>query len=441
MKKRETFLPFALPELGKAELDAVADVIASGWLTTGPKAKRFEEEFAHYVSAKFAVAVNSCTAAMHLSLEASGVKAGDFIITTPYTFAATAEVIRYFDATPVFVDVEPDTLNLDPNRFADTIQELESCLTEGGRPDSPSVARALGDCRGLRTSGSGVGRRPQIKAVIPVHLAGQPCDMDAIAAIANQHHLAILEDAAHACSASYRGRPIGCAMASNLPWAACFSFYATKTLATGEGGMITTDSAEWADRFRIMSLHGISKDAWKRYTADGTWYYEITAPGYKYNMPDLMAAIGLAQLAKVDCMRQRREEIARQYNEALGDYPEVEIPTTRAGIGHAWHLYMLRLNEEALGFGRDEFVAHLKTRNISSSVHFIPLHIHPYYRSTYGYEPDDLPIAYREYRREVSLPIYSKMTDDDVQSVIDAVTDILRNCRREYSQCARSTAV
>ena len=323
MKRRETFLPFTLPEVGKAELDAVADVIASGWLTTGPKAKLFEEQFARYVGAKFAVAVNSCTAAMHLSLEASGVAAGDFVITTPYTFAATAEVIRYFDAIPVFVDVEPDTLNLDPKRLAETIQELQSCLFDGRRPESPAVVRALGDSRRLGTTTRNelrAGRPPLVKAVIPVHLAGHPCDMDAIAAIANQHHLAILEDAAHACSASYKGRPIGSAMAPDIPWAASFSFYATKTLATGEGGMITTDSAEWADRLRIMSLHGISKDAWKRYTAEGNWYYEITAPGYKYNMPDLMAAIGLAQLTKVDNMRQRREEIARQYNEAFAPY-------------------------------------------------------------------------------------------------------------------------
>src|SRR5262245_36970429 len=244
MNRRQKLLPFALPDVGQAELDEVADVIASGWLTTGPKAKLFEEQFARYVGAKFAVAVNSCTAAMHLSLEAAGIGAGDFVITTPYTFAATAEVIRYFDAIPVFVDVEPDTLNLAPKSFADTVQELQACLTDGRRPESPAVSRALGDSRRpVQAPGhhASAGRRPQIKAVIPVHIAGHPCDMDAIAAIAGQHNLAVLEDAAHACSASYKDRPVGRAIAPDLPWTASFSFYATKTLATGEGGMITTD--------------------------------------------------------------------------------------------------------------------------------------------------------------------------------------------------------
>ncbi len=270
-------------------------------------------------------------------------------------------------------------------------------------------------------------------------MAGHPCDMQAIAAIARDHDLAILEDAAHACSASDNGRRIGSAAAPNIPWTASFSFYATKTLATGEGGMITTDNEEWADRLRMMSLHGISKDAWKRYTAEGSWYYEITAPGYKYNMPDVLAAIGLAQLAKVDAMRVRREEIARRYNAAFGDCPEVEIPTVHAHVAHAWHLYMLRLNQRPLRLDRDQFIVGLKQRNIGSSVHFIPLHLHPYYRSTYGYEPDDFPVAFREYRREVSLPIYSSMTDLDVQSVIDAVTDILRTYRTGYSRCVPST--
>jgi dTDP-4-amino-4,6-dideoxygalactose transaminase len=439
MKRRDAMLPFALPEVGKEEMEAVAEVIASGWLTTGPKTKLFEQQFARYVGARFAVAVNSCTAAMHLSLEACGVGAGDFVITTPYTFAATAEVIRYFDAIPVFVDVEPDTLNLSPKAFAATVQELQSCLMDGRRPETPAVARALGGSPG----GRGLSRteRPaRIRAVIPVHMAGHPCDMDAITDIARQHDLAVLEDAAHACSAAYKGRPVGSAVAGDVPWAASFSFYATKTLATGEGGMITTDSEEWADRLRVMSLHGISKDAWKRYTAEGSWYYEITAPGFKYNMADLIAAVGLVQLRKVDRMRQRREEIANRYNEAFAPYAELEIPTLRDGIGHAWHLYMLRLNDDASGLGRDQFITRLKDRQVSSSVHFIPLHIHPYYRSTYGYQPDDLPVAVREYKREVSLPIYSGMTDVDVQSVIDAVVDILHSHRTEFSQCAPSTS-
>jgi dTDP-4-amino-4,6-dideoxygalactose transaminase len=434
MIKRTTLLPFALPELGEAELNEVKEVLESGWITTGPKAQLFEQEFARYVGAKFAVAVNSCTAAMHLSLEAIGLRAGDFVVTTPYTFAATAEVIRYFDAVPVFVDVEPDTLNIDPSCLIQTIEDLEGCLVEGRKARMPAVARALGEELPITRSRPATRRRRgALKAVIPVHIAGHPCEMDVITAIAEEHALAVIEDAAHACSASFRGRPVGSEMAAGISWAACFSFYATKTLATGEGGMVTTDSGDCAERIRVMSLHGISKDAWKRYTAEGSWYYEIMAPGYKYNMPDIIAAIGLAQLRKVDTMRQRREEIARRYNEAFAKYSEVETPTVREHVGHAWHLYMLRLNANSLAIGRDEFIQNLKHCNVSSSVHFIPLHVHPYYQATYGYQQEDLPVAFREYRREISLPIYSKMADLDVQSVIDAVTDILRKFRTQSS--------
>ena len=433
--KRTTPLPFALPDLGDDELREISEVLKSGWITTGLKAQLFEREFAAYAGAKYAVAVNSCTAAMHLALEAIGLEAGDFVLTTPYTFAATAEVIRYFDAVPVFVDVEPDTLNIDPSCLIRTIEDLERCLRDGCKATSPAVARALGESLtpppGRRPSARR--RRGALKAVIPVHMAGHPCEMDAITAIAQKHGLAVVEDAAHACSASFKGRAVGSEMAAGVPWATCFSFYATKTLATGEGGMVTTDNEEWADRIRMMSLHGISKDAWKRYTAEGSWYYEVTAPGYKYNMPDILAGIGLAQLRKVDTMRQRRVEIARRYNEAFASCPEIETPTVRDHVGHAWHLYMLRLNGDSLSIGRDEFIVNLKKRNIGSSVHFIPLHVQPYYQDNYGYQPEDLPVALREYRREISLPIYSKMTDSDVQSVIDAVADIIDEFSTESS--------
>jgi len=437
MTNRPTLLPFALPELGEAELNEIKEVLDSGWITTGPKAHQFEQEFARTVGAKFAVAVNSCTAAMHLSLEAVGLQAGDYVLTTPYTFAATAEVIRYFDAVPLFVDVEPDTLNIDPAGLGRTIEDLERCLRTGRDARMPAVARAVGAGGRTRIAGSRSTTRRRrggaLKAMIPVHIAGHPCEMDAISAIAKEHGLAVVEDAAHACSASFKGRPIGSQMGAGLPWAACFSFYATKTLATGEGGMVTTESEEWAERIRVMSLHGISKDAWNRYTAEGSWYYEIMAPGYKYNMPDIIAALGLAQLRKVDAMRQRRVEIARRYSEAFAECPEIETPAVRAHVDHAWHLYMLRLNADLLTIGRDDFILNLKKRNISSSVHFIPLHIHPYYHATYGYQPEDLPVAVREYGREISLPIYSKMSDADVQSVVDAVTDILREFRAKSS--------
>lgn len=398
-------------------MDEVRQVLQSGWLTTGPKVQRFEREFADYVGARFAVSVNSCTAAMHLSLEAAGLRAGDLVLTTPYTFAATAEVIRYFDAVPVFVDVTPDVLNIDPRCLRETLDDLDRCLSTGGAARLPAVARALGHA-GARHTGLPDRR---VKAVIPVHIAGHPCDMDAINGIAQEYGLAVIEDAAHACSASYHGKLIGSQMAEGVWSAACFSFYATKTLATGEGGMVTTDNADIADRIRLMSLHGISKDAWKRYTSEGSWYYEILAPGYKYNMPDIIAAIGLAQLRKVEAMRERREEIARRYNQAFAQYPAVQIPTVGERVSHAWHLYMLRLNGSALSVTREHVISDLQRRNIGVSVHFIPLHVQPYYQTTYGYQPEDMPVAFREYGREVSLPIYSKMTDFDVESVIDAV--------------------
>ena len=434
MTKRKSLLPFALPDLGEPEFAGIKETLESGWITTGSKAHQFEREFAAYVGAKFAVAVNSCTAAMHLALEAAGLQAGDCVITTPYTFAATAEVIRYFNAIPVFVDVQRDTLNMSPVALSETIEDLQRCLAGQEAPRTTAVARALGP--------NWRNQRSAVKAIIPVHMAGHSCDMDDIMAIARQHSLAVIEDAAHACSASLKSRPIGGAPAGlgdREPWAACFSFYATKTLTTGEGGMITTNSEAWADRCRVMSLHGISKDAWKRYSAEGTWYYEITAPGYKYNMPDIPAAMGLAQLRKVDAMRQRREEIARRYDEAFAGCPEIETPTVRSDVGHAWHLYMIRLCGELLEGGRDSFIVRLKERNISSSVHFIPLHVHPYYQATYGYEAEDFPVAFQEYQREISLPIYSKMTDSDVEDVIDAVHDVLRDFRAtaDYAYAGR----
>ncbi|MEW5956398.1 MAG: DegT/DnrJ/EryC1/StrS family aminotransferase [Chloroflexota bacterium] len=432
---RDTFLPFALPDTDDSEINAIAEAIHCGWITTGPKARQFEAEFAAHVGAKHAIAVNSCTAAMHLALEAAGLRHGDLVLTTPYTFAATAEVIRYFNATPVFVDVEPDTLNIDPVQLRQ------------------AVATLIGEHQSLTATGRvNGGRRPAIggrlKAIIPVHLAGLPVELDAIYDLAGQYNLAVIEDAAHAFPAKYKGRFIGSALtADHGPqtavkttaddrlttaegalsavsgrWSAvCFSFYATKTITTGEGGMICTDDETLAGRCRIMALHGINKDAWKRYTAEGSWYYEIIAPGYKYNMTDIAAAMGLAQLQKAGRMWQRRREIARRYNEAFSCVPELQIPGDRAECRHAWHLYVLRLNVERLNVSRNEFIEQLKVRNIGTSIHFIPLHLHPYYRQTYGYQPDDFPVAFKEFQRVVSLPIYSKMSDEDVADVIRAV--------------------
>ncbi|MDQ2808175.1 MAG: DegT/DnrJ/EryC1/StrS family aminotransferase [Chloroflexota bacterium] len=376
---RETFLPFALPDLDESEFEAVRAVLATGWITTGPTTHQFEAEFAARVGAKHAIAVNSATAAMHLALEAIGLQRGDEVITTPYTFAATAEVVRYFDARPVFVDVDPRCLNLRPDLLAGAITE-------------------------------------RTKAIIPIHIAGLPAEMDAINAVAAQHGLAVIEDAAHAFPTRYKGQMIGA-----LSSFTCFSFYATKTITTGEGGMICTEDDAWAERCRLMALHGISKDAWKRYTAEGSWYYEIVAPGYKYNLTDVAAAMGLAQLAKAERMAARRRAIAARYTAAFAALPELQTPPDRSDCEHAWHLYMLRLHLDRLNIGRGAFIEALKAQQIGCSVHFIPLHLHPYYRETYGYQPEDFPVALHEYEREVSLPIYSKMSDSDVDSVIAAV--------------------
>jgi len=393
---RSTYLPFALPDVGDAELEEIRESLLSGWLTTGSKTRQFEAVFAEAVGARYAVAVNSCTAAMHLALEAIGLKPGDEVITTTYTFAASAEVVRYFDARPVFVDVDPVSLNIDPAR-------IEEAVTE------------------------------RTRAIIPVHVAGLPADLDAIHDIARRHGLIVIEDAAHAFPSVYKGTPIGRASAFT-----CFSFYPTKSITTGEGGMICTDNEAWAERCRIMALHGISNDAWKRYSAEGSWYYEIIAPGYKYNMTDIAAGMGLAQLRKAEAMWQRRCEIARRYQEAFGGVAFLETPPDRSDCQHAWHLYMLRLNLDQLTIDRAPFVEALKQRHIGVSVHFIPLHVHPYYRETYGYQPEDFPVAYQQYLREISLPIYSKMSDDDVQDVIDAVLEVgarhrLQGVQREPS--------
>ncbi|HUI10811.1 MAG TPA: DegT/DnrJ/EryC1/StrS family aminotransferase [Bacteroidota bacterium] len=385
---REQFLPFALPDLDETEYAEIREALASGWVTTGPKTRLFESQFAAAVGAKHAIAVNSCTAAMHLALEAIGLGRGDEVITTPYTFAATAEVIRYFDARPVLVDVERRYLNIDPAL-------VEAAVT------------------------------PRTKAIMPVHIAGVAADLDPLHAIAARHGLRVIEDAAHAFPTTCGGRMVG-----GLSDCTCFSFYATKTITTGEGGMITTGDDALAERCRIMALHGISKDAWKRYTAEGSWYYEIIAPGFKYNMTDVAAAMGIAQLRKYRAMHERRSAIARAYTEAFSRVPELQAPSERPGERHAWHLYMLRLNLDRLRIDRAAFVEELKKKNIGTSVHFIPLHVHPYYRETFGYTPADLPVAYGEYLREISLPIFSKMSDGDVRSVIGAVTEIAGANRR-----------
>jgi perosamine synthetase len=377
------FLPFALPDIGEAEIAEVVETLRSGWITTGARTRQFEAEFVAYTGAKHTLAVNSCTAALHLALEAVGVKRDDEVLVPTVTFAATAEVVRYLDAKPVLVDCRADDLTLDVERAAAAVT-------------------------------------PRTKAIIPVHYSGTPCDMDAIMALAKRHGLAVVEDAAHALPTEYKGRKVG-----TIGDITCFSFYATKTVTTGEGGMVTTANDAWADRMRVMCLHGISKDAWKRYTASGSWYYEIQAPGYKYNLTDIASAIGIHQLRRCEEMWRRRRELAMYYREAFGQFEELELPAERPGTRHAWHLFPIRLRLEKLTLNRAAFMDGLREAGIGASVHFIPLHLHPYYRDTYGCKPQDCPVAAREYERLVSLPLYSKMTDAEARRVVAAVSRLL----------------
>jgi dTDP-4-amino-4,6-dideoxygalactose transaminase len=382
------FLPFHFPDTGDDEIRTVVETLRSGSLTTGAKVKQFEENFAFYTGAAHAVAVNSGTAALHLALDAIGIKEGDEVIVPTMTFTATAEVVLYFKARPVLVDCEADTLNIDPD-------QIERKIT------------------------------PKTRAIIPVHLAGQPCDLDKILGIARAYNLKVIEDAAHALPAFHRGKMVG-----TIGDITCFSFYVTKTITTGEGGMATTNNPEWADRMRMMSLHGISKDAWKRYTNEGSWYYEVQFPGYKYNLTDIAAAMGVEQLKKCDRFAEARRRIATVYDEAFADLPEIRTPVCRTENQHAWHLYVIQLNSQRLHIARNEFIDALKEKNIGTSVHFIPLHIHPYYRNTFGYQPQDFPNASGVFERIISLPIYPKMTELDVQNVVTAVKDIVKKYRR-----------
>ncbi|GIV07002.1 MAG: spore coat polysaccharide biosynthesis protein SpsC [Fimbriimonadales bacterium] len=383
MRTRTEFLPYALPALDEAEEQAVLNVLRSGWLTTGQRTRQFEQEFAAYTGAPHAIAVNSCTAAMHLVLAAWGIGKGDEVITTPLTFCATIEAVEYVGATPVLVDIDPAAANIDPNRIEDAIT-------------------------------------PRTRALLPVHYGGLPCEMDAIMEIATRHNLKVLEDAAHASGAAYKGRKIG-----TIGHATAFSFYANKNMTTGEGGMITTHDAELADQCRILSLHGISRDAWKRYTAAGSWYYEVQALGFKYNMPDVLAAIGICQLRKLDAMNARRQQLAAQYHQAframdfLIPFPP-ELPDDRT---HVWHLYTILLHLDALRIGRDQFIEELKAHNIGVSVHYIPIHYHPHYRA-YGWRKGDFPHTEAYYERTISLPLYPAMSDQDVADVIEAVHDV-----------------
>lgn len=384
---RKTFLPFSPPLIGEEEIAEVVDTLRSDWITTGPKTRRFEQEFAAYLGAPGALALNSCTAGLHLALLAGGIGPGDEVITTPLTFAATTNVVVHTGATPVLADVEPDTLQIAPERIAAAITS-------------------------------------RTRAIIPVHFTGHPAELDDITALAEAHQLLVIEDAAHSLPASYRGRVIG-----SGPNPVAFSFYATKNLTTGEGGMLTA-SQEFLDRARVLGLHGMSRDGWNRYGEGGQWFYEITMPGFKYNMPDIQAAIGLWQLRKLATSQARRRAVVAAYNAALAGEDAFELPVELPHVEHAWHLYVLRLRPDVLTIGRDRFMEELARRNIGASVHFIPIHLHPYYRDTFGYQPDDFPVALGNYRRMLSLPLNLRLSDQDVSDVVQAVLDIASRFRR-----------
>lgn len=380
---RNSFLPSFRHSIGQEEIDEVVDTLKSDWITTGPKTFKFEEMFAKKVGSKYAVAVNSCTAALHLALAALGIGKGDEVITTPFTFASTAEVVTDQNATPIFADVDKSTYNIDPAKIEEKITE-------------------------------------KTKALIPVHYAGQACEMDKILDIAKENDLFVIEDAAHALGSEYKDKAVG-----SIGDITCFSFYATKNITTAEGGMITTDNKELADKARILSLHGISKDAWKRYSSEGSWYYEILYSGYKYNMSDVQASIGIHQLKKLDQMQRRREKIAKFYNNSFKNIPQIITPLVKDYTKPAWHLYSVQIDTDSLKINRNEFIEALKAENIGTSVHFIPLHLHPYYKERYGFKRGDFPVAESIYDHEISLPLYPKMTDEDAKDVVSAVKKII----------------
>jgi dTDP-4-amino-4,6-dideoxygalactose transaminase len=381
-------VPFHVPSIGNEEIRAVVETLESGWITTGPKTKRFEEAFARFIGARHAVAVNSCTSALHLSLEALGLKEGDEVLVPTLTFTATAEVVTYFKAKPILVDVDPVHFNL-------SVEDAERKITA------------------------------KTRCVIPVHFAGHACPMDPILELASANGLAVVEDAAHAIPAKYKGRNVG-----TLSQATAFSFYATKTLATGEGGMVTTDDDSLADRIRMMRLHGMSRDAWKRYRADGNWRYEILEAGYKCNMTDLQAALGLVQLSRCGEMWQSRTRIAQRYSRALRSIDAFRTIPVSEDVQHAWHLFVVLVDPERLRIHRDQVIEELRARGIGTAVHFIPLHLHRYYQENWGYRPGDFPVAEGYFDRCISLPIYPDMTDEEISQVTDALEEIAVKFRR-----------
>lgn len=384
-KKRGKFLPYCLPDITNAEIDEIVEAVKSGWLAKGPRTIEFEKRFAEYVGAEYAIGMNSCTAALHIALLAVGVGACDEVITTPMTFAASVNTIVQTGATPVFVDIDPETGCID-------VERIERNIT------------------------------PRTKAIVPVHYSGQACDLDRIYEIADKYGLFVSEDAAHAIYTRYKGRMIG----NHPKGAVSYSFYATKNLCTGEGGMLVTDDEEMANKARVLVTHGMSKNAWNRYAKGGSWMYDIEVPGYKYNMFDLQAALGIKQLERLEEMQKRREAIAMRYNEAFAGMEQIEIPKVADyTTTHCRHLYVVRIIPEKLKIDRDQLIVELSERNVGTSVHFIPVHLMSAYRERYGYKKGDFANAENWFAGILSLPLYSSMSDEDVEYVIGALNDVV----------------
>ncbi len=380
-----SFIPFARPDIGEEEINAVSHAMRSGWVTTGPETRAFEQEFADFIGGDVqAIAVNSATAGLHLALEAIGIGPGDEVIAPTLTFTATTEVIRYLGADPVLVDCDPVTLNID-------VTKIETAIT------------------------------PKTKAIMPVHYGGLACDMQAIFAIAKKHNLRVVEDAAHALPTTYQGELVG-QLASDVT---VFSFYANKTMTTGEGGMVITKNADLAARMKIMRLHGISRDAFDRFTSKTpAWYYEIVAPGFKYNMTDMASAMGRVQLKRLPAFWERRQKLAERYHQTLQELPLILPATALAGDKHSWHLYVLRLQEH-VAISRDDVIQKLSDLGIGTSVHYVPLHRQPYWRDRYGLMPEQFPEADKAYQRMFSIPLFTAMSDDDQERIIQALRTVL----------------
>jgi dTDP-4-amino-4,6-dideoxygalactose transaminase len=407
--RRREFLPFALPSVESDDVEEVVSVLRSGWLTSGPRIEKFEQEFAEQVRAPAALAMSSGTAAMHVALTALDLPAGKSVVVPSLTFCSTAHVIEHVGCRPLFVDVERDTLNIDPAAVRRAI---------AAHPDGPEG----------------------IAAIMPVHYAGHPVELDAILDIAREYGLPVVEDAAHAFGAAFRGTPIGEVPGGEDSRAVAFSLYATKNITCGEGGVLT-GSAALVKRSRLWTLHGMSRDSWERYGPRGSWEYEVLVPGFKYNMADIQAAFAQSQLRRWRSLQHRRTEIANRYTELFADTDEVQTPIAREHVTHAWHLYPIRLRLDRLSIDRRHFIEELKARNIGTSVHFIPLHLQPYYRERYQHERDDFPVTAAEFDRLISLPIYPRMSDADVDDVVAAVHDVVRTHGgedRRASQRARS---